>query len=133
MIKADGSKKVKERLVLAIAAFFFASAASAEVSEKDVQALEQQEFGIIPPSNSQPTQKTPPAAKERKSPSEDLQPGSRAEQLRPIEAEEFNVRLVKTSSSGRVLLLEDFSENHPRPGKILLLKQDKEDVAAIRV
>jgi hypothetical protein len=53
--------------------------------------------------------------------------------IAPIEAEEFNVKLLMTSSSGKVLLLLDPSNNEPRPGKILLLKDGNTDIAAVRV
>lgn len=50
-----------------------------------------------------------------------------------IEAEEFVVKPLKKSSSGKVILFEDPTLNDPRPGKILLLKNGEEDLAAIRV
>lgn len=50
-----------------------------------------------------------------------------------IDAEEFNVRLLRTSSSKRVLLLEDINSSSPRPGRVLLLKDGDKEVAAIRV
>jgi hypothetical protein len=53
--------------------------------------------------------------------------------LPPIDAQEFNVRLTKTSTSGKVLLLEDLAENNPKPGKILLLKSADQEVCAVRV
>lgn len=56
-----------------------------------------------------------------------------AEEIKEIDATEFNVRLTKTSRSGRVLLLADPGEQDPYPGKILLLKSGKTEVAAIRV
>lgn len=53
--------------------------------------------------------------------------------IRPIEAEEFKVRVVKKSRSGKVFLIEDLSNNEPRPGKVILLKSGADDVAALRV
>lgn len=50
-----------------------------------------------------------------------------------IDAEEFTVKVLKRSSSGKVLLFEDPTLNDPRPGKVLLLKRGDEDLAAIRV
>ncbi|MBI2606588.1 MAG: hypothetical protein HYW49_10980 [Deltaproteobacteria bacterium] len=54
-------------------------------------------------------------------------------EIKPIEAEEFRVRLDKTSRSGRVLLLEEVGGAKPKTGKILLLKSGQKEIAAVRV
>jgi hypothetical protein len=138
MIKADGPAKVKETLLLnsaqhilavVISLFILIAPAHAQVSEKDAQNLEEQEFGI-----EQGKKKKPKAAEEKSSEKpEDVQPEAEPEKIKPIEAEEFKVRIKRRSTSGRVLLLDDSSENRPRPGRILLLKNGNDDVAAVRV
>ncbi len=54
-------------------------------------------------------------------------------EVKPIEAEEFSVRTTKKSSSGKVWLFENLANTNIKVGKIILLKQDKEDIAAIRI
>lgn len=54
-------------------------------------------------------------------------------QIQAIEAEEFPVKAIKTSKSKRVFMLEDLHNAEPRPGKILLLKNGSDDIAAVRV
>lgn len=134
MIKADGPANVKLRLKLWLVAVIGAVglAASSPLlaqSEKDAQNLEAQEFGI-----ESGTQPNPQAEQERpEGVPEDYQTGSEPERVKPIEAEEFRVKASKKSRSGRVVMLEDITENRPRPGKILLLKNGNEDMAAVRV
>ena len=133
MIKADGPANVKVCLLFPLllsVCFCTPTASHAQVSEKEVQGIEQQEFGI----ESGKKQKT--QSSEGKNPEtrpEDSQPGADPEKVRPIEAEEFRVRYTKSSHSGRVMMFEDATENRPRPGRILLLKKDNDDVVAIRV
>ncbi|MBI3558708.1 MAG: hypothetical protein HY074_20765 [Deltaproteobacteria bacterium] len=133
MIKADGPAKVKISLyvLLMLGVCFCAPTRSlAQVSEKEVQGIEQQEFGI----ESGKKQKTQaPAPKADGIVPEDYQPAAEPEKVKPIEAEEFRVIFKKSSHSGRVMMFEDATDNRPRPGKILLLKKDNDDVVAIRV
>lgn len=77
----------------------------------------------------------PPADKESEDPStlEDHQFRADPEKIKPIEAEDFKVRAVRKSRSGRVFLFEDPTENRPHPGKVLLIKSDKEEIVAVRV
>ncbi|MBI3542077.1 MAG: hypothetical protein HY075_02210, partial [Deltaproteobacteria bacterium] len=134
MIKADGPAKVKPAAVLSLALAALCLLAprtlSADVSEKEVQNLEQQEFGI----ESGKTQKKtpePPAVGEK--PPEDYQQSAEPEKVRGIEAEEFRVRFIKKSRSGKVLMFDDLLDNRPRPGKVLLIKKDNDDIIAVRV
>jgi len=55
------------------------------------------------------------------------------DKIKEIDAQEFHVRVTRKSSTGKVLLFEDASENHPKPGKILLIRNNKDDVVAVRV
>ncbi len=133
MIKADGPAKVKGTLFLSLmlsVCLCTPTRLHAQVSEKEVQGIEQQEFGIESGKTKKAEQ---PAAKATGKTAEDYQSSAEPEQVRPIEAEEFRVTYKKSSHSGRVMMFEDASENRPRPGKILLLKKDNDDVVAIRV
>lgn len=60
-------------------------------------------------------------------------PATDEEKIKEIDAQEFHVRVTRKSTSGKVLLFEDASENNPKPGKILLIRSSKEDVVAVRV
>lgn len=142
MIKVQRAGKVKERLTLnslrqfllplaaSLACFFVAAPCFAQSSEKDVQTLEAQEFGIEGGKTKKP--KADHAEKPAARP-EDYQQGAEPERVSPIEAEEFRVRLKKKSRSGRVLLFEDSAESRPRPGRILLIKDGNSEIAAVRV
>lgn len=55
------------------------------------------------------------------------------EPIQAIEAEEFQVTLVRTSKSKRVVLFDFASNDDPKPGKILLIKEDKDNLVAVRV
>lgn len=143
MIKADGPAKVKERLRLnalrdiiltATLLHFVPCLSLAQVSEGEVQNIEQQEFGIESGKTKKPEETAPQQAPTPPSPPlEDVQAEAEPEKIKPIEAEEFQVKVQKKSHSGRVLLLEDAAENHPKPGKILLIKNGKDEIAAVRV
>jgi len=142
MIRADGPAKVKQSCLLAwgfaaaVAATlsFSFTIAKADVSENDVRTLEEQEFGIESPSKTKKkTQPSENADKVDSSVPEDVQSEALPERVKPIEAEEFNTKALKKSRSGRVILFEDNGENKPRPGKILLLKNAQDEIAAVRV
>lgn len=53
--------------------------------------------------------------------------------IKSIDAEEFSAHLKKKSTSGRVLLFEEGSANGLRPGRVLLIKDGKTEIVAIRV
>ena len=106
--------------------------AQAQATEGEVQSLENQEFGLEP-DQVKPRKTQTKEQHSQKAPLEDTQATADPITIKPIDAEEFRVTLKKKSTSGRVLLLEDSSENHPNPGKILLLKSNTADIAAVRV
>lgn len=149
MIKADGPAKVKERLLLnslrkdaliLLAAVFplvLSTPSFAQVSEDEVQKMEEQEFGLDGGQKAKPRQvqvETPVQTNPLEKPSlPDEQTGAAPEPIRPIEAEEFMIKPLKKSRTGRVILFEDPAENRPRPGKVLLLKSGNDDVLAVRV
>lgn len=125
MIKADGSGKVKGRLALSLlrraakdrvfrllVTAAFAAALSAGMALAQGQ-------------NSIDTVDTGPITPDKTTTADD--------QINPIDAEEFHVRILKQSRSKRVLLFEDTAENKPKSGKILLIKQDKDEIVAVRV
>jgi hypothetical protein len=129
MIKADGPAKVKVIAILLAAFAIVAPRAQADVSEKDVRNVEQQEFGI---DNSEQLEQKGVKPEAPVAPA-DVQPEASPEKINPIEAEEFKVRGTKKSRSGRVILFDDATDNKPRPGKVLLLKAGDEEISAIRV
>lgn len=136
MITANTRLKVKLlcRAIFLCASLFlgtiqFSNAQQEEnLNENEIQSLEQQEFGIGTGKEDQPQ----PKAK-AKTPLEDYQPLAEAPNVKPIEAEDFQVKFKKKSKSGQVLLFEDLTENRPKPGKILLIKRDSQKYAVVRV
>src|SRR4051812_49142649 len=110
MIKADGSAKVKETLRLnalrrfGISLFVLAVAAApcfAQISEKEAQGMEEQEFGIDQGKTATPetpsdvaTPTATPTAQEPNSKLEDFQSGAQPEPVKPIEAEAFPVKAL---------------------------------------
>lgn len=137
MIKADGSAKVKERpagiLKMSLFLLVFSLPAFGQVSESDVQRMEEQEFGIESGQSAKPQAPSPTQVNPLEPPLDDVQQGAQPEKIKPIEAEEFRVKALRKSRSGRVILFEDPSEGRPRPGRILLIKDNKDDVIAVRV
>jgi hypothetical protein len=160
MIKADGSAKVKERLrlnslryglgfilffVLFAAPLTHAEAlllsqASPELSEDDVRKMEEREYGIEEGQSAPTTtpevspSPTPSSSESGSEPTlEDHQFEADPEKIRSIEAEDFKVKSTKKSTSGRVWLFEDPTENRPRPGRVLLIKSGEQDIVAVRV
>lgn len=129
MIKADGPAKVKAYVVLFALCMTALKPAYAQVSEKEVQNIESQEFGI----ESAKKQPVPQEPAKPNTPPEDYQPETEPAPIKPIEAEEFRVKLLKCSHTGRVCMFDDAGDNRPRPGKILLLKNGEIDTAAVRV
>ena len=93
-------------------------------SENDVRPLEKLDEPLDETAPSFPEVDTAP----RNHPPVLLNPA-----VKPIEAQEFIVKAVKASRSGKVIMLEDPTGNDPRPGKILLLKSQGEEIVAIRV
>ncbi|HRK02917.1 MAG TPA: hypothetical protein PLH57_09660, partial [Oligoflexia bacterium] len=79
---------------------------------QSLKTMEENEVGLDAPVDSESSNRLLPAE----------------EETRPIDAEEFRVQIKKKSTSGRVVLLDDPTENRPKPGKILLLKNGKENV-----
>lgn len=137
MIKADGPAKVKSvksgatlpSLLLLAACISALPAIAADFSEKDVQGIEAQEFGIDDGKKQSLPHETPAPEPVP----EDHQAQAEAERIKAIEAEEFRVKILKRSRSGRVCMFEDATANQPRPGKILLLKDGETELAAVRV
>ena len=109
-----------------------------QTSEKDLQAQEAKDFGIETSSQEEPVSPQPPSDQQLKE-QKNINKKQRIvkevteETKKTIDAEEFKVKLLKKSKSGKVLLLEDAEENKPKPGKILLLKENETEIGAIRV
>ena len=54
-------------------------------------------------------------------------------QQKEIDAQEFKISAKKKSTSGRVVLFDEYTEISPKVGKILLLKESSTEIAAVRV
>lgn len=124
MIKSNWNLKVKILLLCA----FSISHGLADELESQVEKLESNEYGVGAPS-AQTQQQLKRIREVEKSNKNAISPTG----INLIEAEDFAVKLLKTSSSKRVLLLSTSEENPPRPGKILLLKAGDQNIAAVRV
>src|SRR4051812_35215047 len=61
------------------------------------------------------------------------EPAAPAETLPDIEARTFDLRIVRKSKSGRVILFESGREALPKIGRILLLKRGDQPAVVVRV
>jgi hypothetical protein len=131
-------RKVNACASVCLLALFIAPFSWAEEATQNLQDLPEETADLAPPTAEPTLEPTgeagePPANPEEPPPNSDksipLSGGRGAE----IEALGFDVSASKKSSSLRVYLFDDINSAKPRAGRIMLLRQGKENVMAFRI